>query len=243
MSTGRIADRGSRIADSRADAPAGASAEGSPIHHPKPETRRRSAAGLSLIELLIALSISALLLTGVMVGIDTSFYAYAAAAESASTQSSSRLVMQRLVQMIRTASLHDAFDPGNAALTLGPASAAPVKSVGIQMMTTNNQLLKVWWAVNAAYHDADLGDLNYSLNGSPTAPLLERVRIQRANTMPYIFTLSSRSSDSGLLLNRATVDITVESGADATLAIESVRGSAPPVRLIASTMPRRNMDH
>jgi prepilin-type N-terminal cleavage/methylation domain-containing protein len=205
-------------------------------------TRNPRRRGLSLIEMLVSLAISALLLTGVMVGLDASFYAYAAAAESASTQSSSRLVMQRLIQMIRTATLHDAYDPANVLLTLGQPAAGPVKSVGIQMVTAEGKLLKVWWAVNTAYNNPDVGDLNYSLDGSATTPLLEQVSCQRNGPKPYIFTLASRSSDSGLLLSRATVDLTVNSGADATLTLESVHRSAPPIRLISSTMPRRNMD-
>ena len=203
----------------------------------------RRAAGLSLVELLVALSISVWLLTAVMVALDASFHAYATAAESASTQSSSRLVMQRVMTMIRSSTLHDAYDPGDASVTLGQPSAAPVQCVGIQMIDSQGQLVKLWWAANAAYGDADLGDIFYQAAANATQPILEGVRIQRtAANAPYLFTLTSRSSGGGLLLSRATMDLTVEPGADATLALESVRGTSPPVRLIASAMPRRNLE-
>jgi hypothetical protein len=203
----------------------------------------RRAAGLSLVEMLVALSISVWLLTAVMVALDASFHAYATAAESASTQSSSRLVMQRVMTMIRSSTLHDAYDPGSATVTLAQPSAPPVQAVGIQMIDAQGRLIKLWWAANAAYGDADLGDISYKADASATQPILEGVRIQRtAANAPYLFTLTSRSSGGGLLLSRATMDLTVEPGADATLALESAQGASAPVRLVASAMPRRNLE-
>ncbi len=205
--------------------------------------RNRRSRGLSLVEMLVALSISALLLVAIMVALNASFYAYATAAESASTQSCSRLVMQRTLQLIRTATLHDAYDPADASVTLAEPGAAPVQCVGIQMVNPAGQLLKIWWTVNATYHDTNLGDLQYSVAGGAATPLLERVHCQRtAQNKPYIFTLASKDSDSGLLLSRATLDITVDCGADATLALEDVRGAAAPIRLVASTDPRKNLE-
>ncbi|QNN22447.1 hypothetical protein HED60_09225 [Planctomycetales bacterium ZRK34] len=203
----------------------------------------RRAAGLSLVELLIALSISVWLLTAVMVALDASFHAYATAAESASTQSSSRLVMQRVMTMIRSSTLHDAYDPGDASVTLDQPANPPVQCVGIQMIDTQGQLIRLWWAANASYGDADLGDMYYKAGANATQPILESVRIQRTDANdPYLFTLASRSSDGGLLLSRATMDLTVEPGADATLALESAQGVSSAVRLVASAMPRRNLE-
>lgn len=198
--------------------------------------------GLSIIELLLALSISAMVLLSVVVATDVSFYAYASAAESASTQSASRLVMQRLITTIRTTTLHDAYDPNDPAVTLADPAQPPVQSVGIEMVDPDGRLIKVWWLLNADYNDPDLGDLWYQQDANAAQPMLEGVRIQRTavGAQPYIFTLTSRSSDAGLLLNRATIDLTVEPGSDATLAIESYQGAADPVRLVASTVPRKN---
>jgi len=63
--------------------------------------------GLSLIEMLIALAIVAALLGATMVAIDASFYAYASAAGSASTQTTTRLTVHRLLKLIRTSRAHD----------------------------------------------------------------------------------------------------------------------------------------
>ncbi|MBI1369405.1 MAG: hypothetical protein GC162_12220 [Planctomycetes bacterium] len=204
---------------------------------------RSRAAGLSVVELLVSLAISAWLLAAVMVALNASFYAYASAAETASTQSSSRLVVQRLMQMIRNGTLQDAYDPNDSSVTLGSPSSPPVQSVGIQMIDGQGRLVKIWWVVNGSYHDADLGDLMYQEDSSTAVPILERVRIQRtALDDPYLFSLASRQSGFGLLMSRATIDLTVEPGADATLALESTQGASAPVRLVASSMPRRNME-
>jgi hypothetical protein len=206
-------------------------------HHP----RRR--AGLSIVELLLALVISAVLLVAIAAALNTTFHAYATAAESASTQSSARLVMQRLMTMIRSGVLHDAYDPDDESVTLADPTQPAVRSVGIEMFDLEGQLVRVWWAANASYGDADVGDLRYALGSGVPGPLLERVRVLRTDDgEPYIFTLASRSSSTGLLLLRATVDLSVEPGADATLALESVRGASGVVRLVGSTMPRRNLE-
>lgn len=71
-----------------------------------PRHARRRAAGLSLIELLIALAIISALLTATGVALDVSFKAYAVATQSASTQSSTRLLTNRLLTNIRSATAH-----------------------------------------------------------------------------------------------------------------------------------------
>jgi prepilin-type N-terminal cleavage/methylation domain-containing protein len=64
--------------------------------------RRRVRRGFNLVELLIALSISATLLTAVMVALDASFVAYQRTTEQASTQTIGRLTMHRMLTLIRS---------------------------------------------------------------------------------------------------------------------------------------------
>lgn len=207
--------------------------------HPQPRrTPRRR--GISITEMLVALAISAMLLTAVTVALNASFYAYANAAESASTNSSVRLVMQRMMRMIRNAHLHDAYDP-DSTISLQPPGSGPLHTTGIQMLNHDGTLVRIWWEVNTEYNDPFVGDLWYS-EGNAVHPLLERVTAQEHEEEPYVFALLSRDSREGLLLSRATLDLMVQPGADATLTVESAQGKSPPVRLIASTMPRRNMD-
>ena len=61
--------------------------------------RRR---GFNLVEVLIALAITATLLTATLAALDASFRAYQATTEEVSTQSIGRIVMHRMLTLIRT---------------------------------------------------------------------------------------------------------------------------------------------
>jgi hypothetical protein len=63
---------------------------------------RGGAGGFSVIELLLALSISAALLTSMLVALDLIFRRYTLSSESASTHVIARSVMHRIMTMIRT---------------------------------------------------------------------------------------------------------------------------------------------
>lgn len=67
-----------------------------------PESRGRPRAGFSIIELLVALTISATLLTATLVALDAMFKRYSVIADSAGTHVSARVVMHRALAMIRT---------------------------------------------------------------------------------------------------------------------------------------------
>jgi len=66
------------------------------------QRRPRRRRGFNLIEMLIALAITAALLSATMVALDASFMAYQTTTEVASTHTISRLVMLRLMTLIRT---------------------------------------------------------------------------------------------------------------------------------------------
>ena len=69
------------------------------LHRTPPRPRRR---GFNLIEVLIALAITATLLTATLAALDASFRAYQATTEEVSTQSIGRIVMHRMLTLIRT---------------------------------------------------------------------------------------------------------------------------------------------
>lgn len=73
-----------------------------PIHLPQPRSRRRSRPAFSLVEMLVALVISATLLTATMVALDVMFKRYTAISDAASTHVVARTVMHRMLAMIRT---------------------------------------------------------------------------------------------------------------------------------------------
>jgi len=215
---------------------------------PKPETRnpkmhRESA--FTLVEMLIAMSITAVLGLAVAVATSASLSAYSTSSETASMQTSGRLVMQKTMAMIRSASLHDAYDPANGSLTLVAPTAAshPLQTVGIQMQLPAGDVVKIWWAANNSYGDNDLGDLWYQANSDTAQPLIERVRcLRNASNAAYVFTLASRTSDAGLLLSRATLDLTMERDGETTTDLEQARAGVGAMRLVSSTMPRKNTD-
>ena len=64
----------------------------------------RTRRGFNLVELLIALAITAALLSAVMVALRASFMSYQMTTEVASTHTISRLIMSRMLTMIRTGS-------------------------------------------------------------------------------------------------------------------------------------------
>jgi len=66
--------------------------------------KQRKARGFSIAEMLVALTISATLLTATMVALDVMFKRYTAIADSASTHVVARTVMHRMLAMIRTGS-------------------------------------------------------------------------------------------------------------------------------------------
>ncbi|MFA7235901.1 MAG: prepilin-type N-terminal cleavage/methylation domain-containing protein [Phycisphaeraceae bacterium] len=205
---------------------------------------RRGFRGFTLVEMLLALAITAVLALAVSAALSASLSAYSTSAQAASMQTTGRLVMQRVLNMIRVASLHDAFDPNDAGVTLlDPADANhPLHSVGIAMRMPDGSTVRIWWQVNAAYGNADLGDMMYQKVGDAAATLVEQARCLRdANNAAYVFTLASRTSDTGLMLSRATLDLVIEPEGVAGTSIESARGANGELHLIGSTMPRRNL--
>ena len=188
----------------------------------------RRAAGLSLVELLIALAITAMLLTATMVAIDASFKSYASAAEQASAQSGLRMVTHRLLKLIRTSTAHGPLLPetGPPEVTL---DGVTLTSPYIELLDAQNNIVRVEWRSA----DQELWVLSTPATGGTTEehPLLGGV------TNAQFFAVRRQDADGLWVLDRATMDVTVQPGADATLALES--GSSAPVRIIASTMPRR----
>jgi type II secretory pathway pseudopilin PulG len=208
--------------------------------------------GFTIVELLISLTIAAMLGLAIASALSASFMAYANSAETAGVQTSSRLIMQRLLTMVRTSTLHDAYDPNDPSVQLLAPTAAgyPRKCVGLQMILPDGRELRLWWAANTTYNQTDVGDLWYRNMGQagvtgdeePAEVMLSRVQCQRDGTKAYIFTLGSRVSEEGLLLTRVTVDLMTYPDPDATLEVEDVHGSHQPVRLVGSTMPRKTME-
>lgn len=190
---------------------------------------RRRVHGFSLVEMLISLAITAVLLTATMVAIDASFRSYATAAELASTQASSRLVTHRLIKLVRTSTAHGPLLPdltSNPPITL---SGNTIESWYLELIDPEGQLVRV-------EHRRDKQELWVIIHNSDGGVTLEQP-ILAGVTEAKFYAHRRRDRDGVWVLERGSIDLTIEPGRDSTLAIEN--GSNAPVRVIASTMPRK----
>lgn len=215
---------------------------------------RRRAPGFSLVEMLVSLAIVSVLLTATVVALDASFQAYAAAAESASTHTSSRLISHRLLTLVRTSTAHGplyAQTPGdgdwtamiaklNEARTAAGLDAAPsptltatpqgVESSYLRLIDSDGNDVVVMYLPDT--EELWVLSVAYDDSTSVTAqPLIGGVTQAR-------FTTRRRIDESGVpVLERGSMIIEIQPSVDTSLAIEA--GDTPPIQIIASTAPRK----
>ena len=204
-------------------------------NRPRGRTRR----AFSLVEVLVALTITGTLLTATLAALDTSFKSYKLTTEGASTNVISRMVMHRMMTMIRTGSEFGPYpvDP------LDPAQN-PVESTFVEFVsrddpaTGERQVLRVerrdpstdangpfeLWYVQVDFS-------NGVEVGREERPLLVGVQQVR-------FVLEY---DVGPRLRTATVDLTVRPN-DFQDASFNVDLETPSIRLVSSVSPRRLAD-
>jgi prepilin-type N-terminal cleavage/methylation domain-containing protein len=189
----------------------------------RPTTRARR--GLTIIELLVSLAITAMLLTATMVAIDASFRAYASAAESASTQTSTRLVVHRLLTMVRTSTAHGPLLEETGVTRTGDTLDSPY----IELLDQQGNLIRIDYT--AAEQTMYVTTTPAGGSVSTRVPMLGGVT--QCN-----FHLTRRLDDDGIwVLARGSIDFTVQPDDDASLELEM--GQTAPIRVVASTMPRR----
>ena len=194
--------------------------------------RRR---GLSLVEMLISLAITAMLLTATMVATNASFKAYASAAESASTQTATRMVINRLLTMVRTSTAH-------GPLTLSEAMSIDADALingdiitcnFMEMIDNKGRLIRVSYDEDEQMLFVRV-DENKSLSfeeDEVQTPLLGGVS-------KGLFHVRYRTDNEGVLvLSRGSIELTVVPDKDNTLAIETAEETQ--IQIVASTMPRR----
>ncbi|MGD9688964.1 MAG: prepilin-type N-terminal cleavage/methylation domain-containing protein [Phycisphaerales bacterium] len=231
---------------------------------------RRARHGFSIIELLVALTISATLLTATLVALDVMFKRYTVISDAAGSHVVSRMVMHRMLSMIRTG---DEFGPYPDDVL--DAAQNPVSTDFMEFVSFRddvNDIVQITRLERRAAGQATLGEETFDLRGpsvlwlvietnaggevtTEERPLLDGV--SEAN-----FTLEY---DVGPRLRRATIDLTIQpagsnystydsqSGTwtvyrydEATHEFQeqkmmSVESVAPSIRLIASTAPRSGL--
>ena len=184
--------------------------------------RRGHRRGFNLIELLIALAITAALLSATMMALRASFMAYQSTTEVASTHTISRLVMHRMLALLRTGQ------------DFGPLPLSPLDSIvesyyidfWIADETPEGKVIRLEWL-----DDPDTGGTLYVVIDPETPsevsyPLLEGVTSCN-------FTLEY---ELGYKLHRATIDMTIVP--DDNMSVDLDGDNQLVIRLVASAMPR-----
>lgn len=198
----------------------------------RPGARR----GFSIVEMLIALTISATLLTAVLGALDACFKSYKVTTESASTHVVSRIVIHRLLAMIRTGTEFGPYPADVLAPEQNPVSAGFIEFLSEQDREAG--LERVTRIERRSVGEGQEGafELWYELfDVSGAEPVLLEERPLLTNLREASFTLEY---EPGPRLIRATVDLAI--GANDYQEINSGLSTTPPViRLVASASPRQ----
>jgi hypothetical protein len=189
----------------------------------------RHCRGLSLVETLLALTITAALMAATMVATDASFKAYADAAEQASAQAGTRMVTNRLLTLIRTSTAHGPLEASAATNPPVTLSGSTITSHYLELLDPSGNIVKVEY--KSASKELWLTTTPSGGGASTSQPLIGGV------TAATFYAVRRQDDDGLWVLDRGTMDLTIEPSPDATLSLEAGAGSA--IRVIASTMPRK----
>jgi len=191
--------------------------------------------GFSMVEMLIALTISSLLLTACLVALDTSFKSYQATTDAASTHVVSRLVMHRILAMVRQGSEFGPYPLGVVTPTRIDSDYIEFVSVDDaatgQRQVTRLEKIADPQATNTFQLQYTRWDyLNGAQTNTFTYPLIRNLKDAR-------FTLEY---DIGPKLLRATIDLAIKPD-DVSTGVTNIRTElqSPVLRLVASATPRK----
>ena len=199
-------------------------------HASSPVSRK----AFSVIELLIALTITATLFAATLGALDTSFKSYKLTTDSASTQVIARIVMQRVTAMIRTG---EEFGP----YPVNPIAEPVIKSDSIEFISSRDEATNSWevTTISKIAGDADTGPwrLVYQITEIQNGAMVEQT--QQIPLLDGLTQLEfSLEYEVGPRLRRATIDMVIrpDDMDDSTVA---VRMDAPHIRMVASATPRK----
>jgi len=184
--------------------------------------------GVGLAELLIALAISAAVLTAVAVATDASFKAYRINQENASLMQRARLSLHRIVSEIRTSDTHS---PITTAQIASFGAGTTVTDSGIKMFDTTDTL-------RTYKLDAGNDRLLVTVSGVDHV-LAEGVETFTVSFEPMKSAAAVRSGGNYDLLKRATITLTVRTNFSTSLSSETT--GVQTITLSSSVMPRRNL--
>ncbi len=233
----------------------------------RPARNRRA---FSLVEMLVALTISGTLLTASLVALDAMFKRYTAISDAAGTHVVSRMVMHRMLSMIRTGSEFGPYPDD----VLDPLQN-PVQSDFIEFVSFRDDSAGILQVTRLERRTSDTVQIDgdrFTLRGpfalwlvvqtqtSGTVSTTERPLVDGVTEVNF-----SLEFDVGPRLTRATIDLAIhplgseystyngETGTWSTQRYDphtqqtvttkgvSSDATAPPIRLISSTAPRAGL--
>ena len=175
----------------------------------------------SLIQMLMALSITSVLLAAVLVSLRASFMAYQLTTEQASTHTVARLVIHRVQALVRNGR---EFGPM-------PSDVRErfIASDEIQFLDDDDRVIEIRLdRVNSLLTFSVDNGTAFPFLGGVSGPTTEEGEAVGAFLLEY---------ENGRTLRRATFDLTVI--ADDNIDVELEGNHVQPLRLVGSTMPRR----
>lgn len=193
----------------------------------------------SLVEVLIALSITGTLLAATLAALDASFKSYKMTTEGASTHVVSRMVMNRIMTMVRTG-----WEFGPYPDDIFDSTTNPVISTFVEFTTFDDPATGRRQVVKIERRDATVASrgpfelwyvqyefLNGTLSSTNARPLITGLE-EATFTLEY---------DIGPVLKKASVDLTIRPN-DLQDAAMGGDLETPTIRLVSSVTPRR-LDH
>lgn len=193
----------------------------------------RSTRGFSLIEVLIALTITATLLTATMAALDASFKSYKANSESAATNVVARIVMQRLTGMIRTG---ESFGPYPA----NPILTPNIQSNWIEFVAFRDPVTGTERIIRLERRDGVGEDGPFELWYTVTT--FVNGDFESEEEVPLLTGLNEvlfdMEYDVGPRLRRVTIDLIIQPEVGGDMAIGVGQLDTPTIRLVASASPR-----
>lgn len=196
-------------------------------------TRTHARRAFSLVEMLIALTISATLLTATLTAFDASWRAYKDTTESASTHVVSRIVMHRILAMVRTGTEFGPYPDDVLDASQNPLTSTSIEFVSeADRLAGNNRITRI--ERRAVANTTDQFELWYVLINRADGSTIEE-RPLLANVREALFILEY---EPGPRLVRATIDLSIRPNDEDDLRVGGV-DRTPMIRLVASAEPRQ----
>jgi len=196
--------------------------------------RPRHPRAFSLIEVLIALTITATLLTATLAALDASFKSYKHTTESASTHVVSRIVTQRVTAMIRTGRR---FGP----YPVNPITTPEIESDWIEFVSFADEAagVEVVTRLERRTASGDTGPfalwyVSTRSEGGAVVSTEEYPLLDRLTELTFIL-----EYEVGPRLRRATMDMIIQPDDLQDASLGGSQLEAPTIRMVASAAPRQ----